>query len=444
MKPFDSQVYMDEEEELDASKEDEQEELEEDPSDEEILEEEPSENTPSEAEEREKERRQDVWKQEIEATAKDRAIINKQVTEQFLQELIFFLSDVLIVVVNELTWDDQLYLEALARRLKDYKAKYDNNRFGQIIVVHNYRDTTDKGQLEHLVQKFVQDCFEGEMETQKIFVPGASERQDVTCFRNKDGQMLHVWLAQDDDKSKPSPAGDTHNPRASEFLLKQVEMVSSTANKKPLLVDVCQKGKDILNHGFFSAVDRLYFCKEKGKLVLKGISQVRKTRAGKQVRPALKLLPDKLINTGNSLVFANRSDFSPKVDVLPYKAALIVIIDLPGFTTGEQRPDKQQTGCSLKLSIDTSKDELVVIGERKLYIRLISEGETLPGSKCERYMKDSYGVTRCEREYGKFEVRVPIPHQYNRQGIPKFHLENGLLQIFVTAILAPVHAGISI
>jgi len=446
MKPFDSQVYVDEEESVGKQEGQPEEELEDDTSDQEFFEEDiqAGDVTLTEAEEREREKKVEAWKLEIEATAKDRAIINKQVTEQFLQELIFFLSDVLIVVVNELTWDDQLYLEALARKLKEYKAKQDSNRFGHIIVVHNYRDSTDKDQLEHLVSKFVVDCFEGDMENQKIFVPGSSARQEMTCFRNKDGQMLHVWLAQDDEDKRPSPAGDTQNPKAYEFLLKQVEMVNSTTNKKPLLVDVCQKGKDLLNHGFFSAVDRLYFCKHNGKLVLKGISQVRKTRSGKQIRPPLKLLPDKLINTGNSLVFANRSDFAPKVDVLPYKVALIIVIDLPGFTTGVQKPDKLQTGCQLKLVMDTSKDELVVTGERKLYIRLISEGETVPGSKCEKYMKDSYGVTRCEREYGKFEVRVPIPHQYDRQSIPKFHMENGLLQITVDAIMAPTFAGVNI
>lgn len=61
----------------------------------------------------------------------------KKSTEDFLQKMSFLLSDIIIVVVNELTWPDQEYMTALAEQVRERPNDAVDNK---IIVVHNYKD----------------------------------------------------------------------------------------------------------------------------------------------------------------------------------------------------------------------------------------------------------------------------------------------------------------
>jgi len=48
-------------------------------------------------------------------------IVDKKGTEEFLQRLVFDLADITIIVVNEMTWPDQQYIEVLSHQLEEQR-----------------------------------------------------------------------------------------------------------------------------------------------------------------------------------------------------------------------------------------------------------------------------------------------------------------------------------
>ncbi len=70
------------------------------------------------------------------------AMVQKRTTEMFLQELAFALADTLIVVVKELTWPDQEFLNVLQRKLHE-----SDKAIKELYVIHNFADTTDEEEL---------------------------------------------------------------------------------------------------------------------------------------------------------------------------------------------------------------------------------------------------------------------------------------------------------
>lgn len=63
----------------------------------------------------------------------DDSLVEKKISERLLQDLVFELSDIMIIVVNELTWPDQEYLHALHHRLAT-----SSKTFKQLFVIHNF------------------------------------------------------------------------------------------------------------------------------------------------------------------------------------------------------------------------------------------------------------------------------------------------------------------
>ncbi len=66
----------------------------------------------------------------------EKAIIHKKVTENFLQNLIYTTSDVLVILVNELTWPDQQYIQAVCQYVQLHKLTC------RIVIVHNFKTVT--------------------------------------------------------------------------------------------------------------------------------------------------------------------------------------------------------------------------------------------------------------------------------------------------------------
>lgn len=59
-----------------------------------------------------------------------------QATELLLQDLVFDLADYFLVVVQDLTWPDQEFIQSLVLKLNASQ-----KHFKQVIVIHNFRDT---------------------------------------------------------------------------------------------------------------------------------------------------------------------------------------------------------------------------------------------------------------------------------------------------------------
>lgn len=60
---------------------------------------------------------------------------NKKALEYFISDLQIALSDVILLVFNELTFDDQELLDTILLRIKQLR-----KQSTQIYVIHNYKD----------------------------------------------------------------------------------------------------------------------------------------------------------------------------------------------------------------------------------------------------------------------------------------------------------------
>jgi len=102
--------------------------------------------------------------------ARDKAIISKQATEVIMQDLIFKVSDVVILVVNELTFEDQITCDYLVRKLSEEIKSVNKERTKTLYIVHNFKSTTDKKELDFLVDKYVKGCFIGDESSADVVV----------------------------------------------------------------------------------------------------------------------------------------------------------------------------------------------------------------------------------------------------------------------------------
>eukprot|EP01121_Diplochlamys_sp_Union-15-3_P014978 TRINITY_DN4859_c0_g1_i2.p1 TRINITY_DN4859_c0_g1~~TRINITY_DN4859_c0_g1_i2.p1 ORF type:complete len:608 (+),score=119.86 TRINITY_DN4859_c0_g1_i2:18-1841(+) len=392
-----------------------------------------------------KEKEKEMYEKDIENRARDKAIINKQATELFLQELIFYIADVVIVVVNELTFDDQLYCEVLARKMKEYSSRVESDRLGTLYVVHNFKDTVTEEQLEDLVNKYIVNCYDGEMFENTLQVEGMQGPQKVRYFRNKDNRMIHVWLGREDEKNHPSTAGLKTNRITYEYLRNVIANVVPT-HKTPLLRDICNYSREVLKElNYFKVIEGVDVYLDKGeKLVIKGKGLTQKIKGKKKAKyTPLKLAPDEVIVSGKSLTFVQSSDFKPNVDVIYKKECMIILVDLPGFTTSNDLPKPVDTQNILYTPfIDVKTDELVIRGQRSFYWRVLV-GKDLTERVQTYTAKDEAGV-RIERRSGPFERRIKIPYLYKSKADPISQLQHGQLQVVIPASNAETEQSLKV
>lgn len=77
--------------------------------------------------------------------------------DMFMQDMVIALSDLLVVVVNQLTLEDQRYVRALEKKVEEFDKITRTTR--QLIVVHNLKDVENKKDLETLIRKDIKNGF---------------------------------------------------------------------------------------------------------------------------------------------------------------------------------------------------------------------------------------------------------------------------------------------
>jgi hypothetical protein len=77
--------------------------------------------------------------------------IDKMVTEFFLQNLIKNISDILLVVVGELTYSEQLLIQKIKVESKKQNKK-------RIFIIHNLKEFRTKEQVEDYIKNSLLKC----------------------------------------------------------------------------------------------------------------------------------------------------------------------------------------------------------------------------------------------------------------------------------------------
>ena len=107
------------------------------------------------------------------------SVVEKEISERFIQDVIFDLSDYFLCVVNDFTSLDQRYLDQLTRSLQNSK-----KHFQEVIVVHNCKTVMEQEVMDHIFHSQILYVYgQGKAQTTRIAAPnpktGELEAKDV-------------------------------------------------------------------------------------------------------------------------------------------------------------------------------------------------------------------------------------------------------------------------
>ncbi|CAF2772103.1 unnamed protein product [Rotaria sp. Silwood2] len=149
----------------------------------------------------------------------------RQVSDSFIQEIAFNSADIFVLVVNQLTLDDQLYLKALYKRLQD-KGLRPNDIKQQLLIVHNYFNL-------HLISEIEQ------VEKSELIGMFNAKKQPQGFWLSKD--FKHFILANSNGE-----AGKKYNDRTIEQLQIMIKG-SHTGLEKDVLKKIIKETEKLLS-----------------------------------------------------------------------------------------------------------------------------------------------------------------------------------------------------
>ncbi|EAL65190.1 hypothetical protein DDB_G0284527 [Dictyostelium discoideum AX4] len=155
-------------------------------------------------------------------------IRDSEATERFLQELALHLSDVVLIVVDRLTRDDQSYIKQVKQKYSLIAGKNASN----VIIVHNLSHVRTVEKLKTVIVE----------EVETIFNAVRSENLSCKChyWTNKDDGTRHVVIAQDENKLDGTPesrAGQISNVPTFSLLKEWVQSIAAIQKESGDLVN---------------------------------------------------------------------------------------------------------------------------------------------------------------------------------------------------------------
>jgi len=134
------------------------------------------------------------------------ALLDRRATELFIQDLVFDIADYFVVVIQDLTWPDQEYIQALVIKLGNSQ-----KHFKQVIVVHNFRDVDNiEEALDNWKLQVIHSYPLGEQITRPVSLP---DNKSVVATFYASKNVRHIFIAKEG-----SPAGNELNPPAFQLL----------------------------------------------------------------------------------------------------------------------------------------------------------------------------------------------------------------------------------
>lgn len=335
------------------------------------------------------------------AKRRERAIVNKKATELFLEKVIFALADMLIVVVNEMTWPDQQYIENLSYNLQNANREearrgVNSHKMRQLIVVHNYRDVADLVTLKVLQTKYVTSCYHGELLEVNVDKEGGE-----TCeiFRNTDNNMIHVFLGQDG-----TDAGEEYNDATVSYLLMLARGIN-VGKRDNILTMCCNISGVALDH-FFIEPGHLGVYQEDGALAIKTTSPMIYKREHVSISDGV-------------VTLSPGSLFVPKIDVHYFTGiGMIVVVSLDGIDQvippakrGQPPLDLSQKDNYVTWKVNRGERSVDICGKKvPYYWPMSAEGKIL--EEVHYYHREGEKVKWLDSDelpYGLFSRTLNLP-----------------------------------
>jgi len=280
------------------------------------------------------------------ATENDRHFANliaeKKATEHFLQELIFEISDVLIVVVDNLTVLDQEYLQTMHMKITR-GSNINNQKIKKFYIVHNFRDTTNEKEALARWKEQVLDIYKtGKQQTISVVLEsrtksGTMFKTTVQYFDSPIGR--HVFILQ-----KDSLFGSTYNIASMESLKSWIAAIETKLHRSYNPLEVIRDTSNDIIRAYIDNAQTIQLSESKGE---SGKTEFTFTMKKGQLDPQLKSWRQE----GFTIIFdptrriGDGKTFVPKFRTLekPDHTKLFLIMDLPGCNQSMITMDPQKT-----------------------------------------------------------------------------------------------------
>ncbi len=322
------------------------------------------------------------------------SVVEKEVTELFLQELIFELADYFLCVVNDFTSLDQRYLDKITRNLQASKKD-----FREVIVVHNCKEVVDEDTLRHVWETQVTAIY-GTGTTQSTMVaasdPISGKLVEKTVGWFKTPFSRHVLLANAD-----SDLGEQLNPWAFSLLRYWLKSVFVPVSREFSVVDAVVHYSNLKLQQHFKTHPQLQLVRHETPAAADGAggSEAYYIKSCSNAPEQLKLHQVSVDASG--IMLARPDSYLPPVDIIrDVDGTYVIYIDVPGMCREDIKLSRQNVVTIVKGTRESDHTDLDI----------------------------ATTVTRHERRTGDFTLTFRIPTEYRRKWDSAV-VENGVLII---------------
>ncbi|KAM9994812.1 hypothetical protein ACTFIY_000981 [Dictyostelium cf. discoideum] len=387
-------------------------------------------------------------------------LARKKATESFIQETAISLSNVVIFVVNEMTWHDQQNIMAIQKKIKTQNP-IEKQKIRELYVFHNYMNISNMVDLMAMIKTYVTTPFKGYFHTEFHH----SDNEYIIYYTDAENFTTHFFLC-----NHGSDFGKKWNELVGKFVKSKIKNVTNQnyAFDTILLETLKEKMKtniknptdlkivsyhnpqtqviEIENKSSSTRPNTFVYKRQTG-IPLKDqktledleemFDQVKAHTIDINQVPMFSIVPDiknneyeqwKYALNNKDIIFIDNllivtGSFNPTYDCLECEnGTLIFAFDLP---------DIPESHFSHSIYFDTSDKVryLKVSGNRKLSYRALT-GSTRGGeSKINEYPSAGVKISNSLnlRKDGEFDLRIPIDANYSKNYLS--HFENGVLTL---------------
>ena len=328
-------------------------------------------------------------------------INDKKLTETFIEDFILNSANVILIIVGQLTQDDQTITERV-RREYQFKKK--------IIIIHNFPFLATEEAIQDRVKKDIEMAFDVETRT----IPGTDliyycEKQENKDNTNKE-PIVHFIYAHEG-----SEVGAKYNNATLKFVWEKITSINDRERFE--IVDYIQKffGKSYTKY-FKMNIQGEEERNSKHEVCLFEEADVIKLKENNSIE----LIPQNPTFTAlGSMLINNLSDFDPNYELIEYEPnKLVCNLEIPNLVTNDNTPE-------YSIERDNQSHLLVVKGIK---------GESLMNEK--EISTNKLKIHSGDIKWGKFDKVVQlgnlvdvIDFDKDQDDNPMISYENGIFSV---------------
>ena len=277
---------------------------------------------------------------------------DKTQTENFIQNLIIYLSDMILIVVGNITFNEQKLINKIKKELEENEDQKDN----RIYIIHNLMNFQTKSQVQKHIETNLMRSASFTIKDQpyvQVTKNKDNNKEDEKRYffveeGNKRLKVYHLIMARE-----KTEAGDYYNPFTYKVLREQF---NTFTERKPLSIieEVKNRFVDWSSDLLEDRIDS-----ENIEIVMGDKEKEEKIRfkPSEKNNESIKLVPKACISNELGLNIYRSNGYEPTYYYyIENDEYLVVVLEAPGEVTIENK------------YADTSLNEIIVIGNKEDYL----------------------------------------------------------------------------